>query len=99
VYCEAQIEAGKQEAVEELIPEISAHVGRVEKYFKLSVAEDGAGMSEEEAEMSKIGYDFVLGQMLRIALLLDYSDEVGRRNTFTSLRGFQIGCDLACEVD
>lgn len=80
--------SGRQDALDELIPSISSHVIRIEKLFKLSIAgmDPDSMLSEEEAEMSKIGYDFVLTQLLRIAMVLDYSDEVGRRNTFSSLR-------------
>lgn len=88
VYCEQAAASGNQEAIDTLIPEVSAQVNRIEKYFKLSIAgtDPESSMSEEEAEMTKIGYDFVLTQLLRIAMVLDYGDEVGRRNMFASLR-------------
>ncbi|KAI9029284.1 nuclear condensing complex subunit [Hyaloraphidium curvatum] len=99
VYCEQQAAGGKQDAIDELIPEVSAHVSRIEKYFQLSVGtgDSSTAMTEDDIELSKVGYDFVLTQLLRIALLLDYSDEVGRRNMFAALRTM-LGSNLLDEM-
>ncbi|KAG6042202.1 hypothetical protein E4U41_003948 [Claviceps citrina] len=42
--------------------------------------------NEEEAEEQTVEQEFIIEQMLHIALTLDYSDEVGRRKMFTLLR-------------
>lgn len=89
VYCESKSADNNSEAIDTLIPEITSHVSRIERYAKLAsdpvLLEEG--MTEEDAEISKVGYEFVLGCLLRIAMVLDYGDEVGRRNMFGFLSG------------
>ena len=41
---------------------------------------------EDEREVKSADVEFILGELLRIALHLDYTDEIGRRKMFGIIR-------------
>jgi condensin complex subunit 3 len=45
--------------------------------------------SEEEEDI--LNRSFIVGELLRLAINLDYADEIGRRKMFQLARGCQIG--------
>lgn len=81
---------GKYEAlVEEKLPEVTKVAFYLERYIKVLVdaikriAEQDVDESEAEDTVEQ---EFIVEQLLHIALTLDYSDEVGRRKMFSLLR-------------
>ncbi len=87
VYCQYCVEKGNQDALEDLLPEVSKHVAHLQRYYGLALeAEEAMETEEEEVEEKKLAYDFILGQLLLMASHLDYADEVGRRKMFAYLR-------------
>ncbi|KAK4455973.1 hypothetical protein QBC34DRAFT_339925 [Podospora aff. communis PSN243] len=81
---------GKYEAlVEEKLPEVTKVAFFLERYIKVLIdavkrADEMEG--EEEEEEDTVEQEFIVEQLLHIALTLDYSDEVGRRKMFALLR-------------
>ncbi|KAK0646381.1 nuclear condensing complex subunit [Cercophora newfieldiana] len=81
---------GKYEAlVEEKLPEVTKVAFFLERYIKVLIdaikrADEMA--SEEDEEEDTVEQEFIVEQLLHIALTLDYSDEVGRRKMFALLR-------------
>lgn len=80
---------GRYEAlVEEKLPEVTKLAFYLERYMHVlflalkRVAEQDADEEEEDT----VEQEFIVEQLLHIALTLDYSDEVGRRKMFTLLR-------------
>ncbi|KAJ2904257.1 hypothetical protein MKZ38_008468 [Zalerion maritima] len=77
--------------VEEKLPEVTKLGFYLEAYIKALIetikrneANDNGG--EEEEEEDTVEQEFIVEQLLHIALTLDYSDEVGRRKMFALLR-------------
>lgn len=50
--------------------------------LRSTVGED----ADEEAEEERMDREFVLGELLRLAVDLDYGDEIGRRKMFMLVR-------------
>ncbi|KAK0623228.1 nuclear condensing complex subunit [Immersiella caudata] len=81
---------GKYEAlVEEKLPEVTKVAFFLERYIKVLIdavkrADEMEG--EEDEEEDTVEQEFIVEQLLHIALTLDYSDEVGRRKMFALLR-------------
>jgi len=86
VYCQHCAEQGNQDALEDLLPEVSKHVTLLQQYYGHVLEAEEAMESEDEVEDRKLAYDYILGQLLLIASHLDYADEVGRRKMFAYLR-------------
>jgi condensin complex subunit 3 len=82
---------GKYEAlVEEKLPEVTKVAFYLERYIKVLIdavkrAAEGEGEEEDEEE-DTVEQEFIVEQLLHVALTLDYSDEVGRRKMFSLLR-------------
>ncbi|KAL1872777.1 hypothetical protein VTK73DRAFT_1327 [Phialemonium thermophilum] len=81
---------GKYESLaEDKLPEVTKVAFFLERYIKVlvdaikRVAENDV---EEEDEEDTVEQEFIVEQLLHIALTLDYSDEVGRRKMFSLLR-------------
>ena len=79
--------------VESKMPEVTKFGFLLERQIKGLVdvireaASDGPdGDGDEEAEEESVSREFVVEQMLTMALTFDYSDEVGRRKMFSLLR-------------
>lgn len=84
---------GKFEAlVEEKLPEVTKVAFYLERYIKVLIDaikqlnEQEVDEDEEEEEADTVEQEFIVEQLLHIALTLDYSDEVGRRKMFALLR-------------
>jgi condensin complex subunit 3 len=85
---------GKFEALmEEKLPEVTKLAFYLERYIKVLIdaikkAEEQEAEAEEEDEEEEdtVEQEFIVEQLLHIALTLDYSDEVGRRKMFALLR-------------
>ncbi|KAM7185375.1 Nuclear condensing complex subunit [Rhypophila sp. PSN 637] len=86
---------GKFEAlIEEKLPEVTKVAFYLERYIKVLI--DAIKRAEEhqvddedeqgEEEGDTVEQEFIVEQLLHIALTLDYSDEVGRRKMFALLR-------------
>lgn len=81
---------GKFEAlVEEKLPEVTKVAFYLERYIKVLIdairrLQEKEGEQEEEEDT--VEQEFIVDQLLHIALTLDYSDEVGRRKMFSLLR-------------
>ncbi|UNI16294.1 chromosome condensation complex Condensin, subunit G [Purpureocillium takamizusanense] len=93
---------GRYEAlVEEKLPEVTKLAFYLERYMHAlvealqRVAQQEA---DEEEEEDTVEQEFIVEQLLHIALTLDYSDEVGRRKMFTLLRQSLSIADLPDEV-
>lgn len=82
---------GKYEAlVEEKLPEVSMLGYYLERYVKVLVdalkrKAQQAGEDEDEEEET-VEQEFIVEQLLHIAMTLDYTDEIGRRKMFSLLR-------------
>ncbi|RSL97438.1 hypothetical protein CEP52_010883 [Fusarium oligoseptatum] len=76
--------------LEEKLPEVTKLAFFLERYLHVlveavkRVAEGDE--DEDEEEEDTVEQEFIVEQLLQIALTLDYSDEVGRRKMFTLLR-------------
>ncbi|ROW12594.1 hypothetical protein VMCG_00132 [Cytospora schulzeri] len=83
---------GKYEAlVEEKLPEVTKLAFYLERYVKvlteaLKRIEARVDIEDDEDEEDTVEQEFIVEQLLHIALTLDYSDEVGRRKMFSLLR-------------
>ncbi|KUI59182.1 Condensin complex subunit 3 [Cytospora mali] len=83
---------GKYEAlVEEKLPEVTKLAFYLERYVRvlteaLKRIELHEVNEDEEEEEDTVEQEFIVEQLLHIALTLDYSDEVGRRKMFSLLR-------------
>ena len=51
------------------------------KHLRASLEQEEQGEEEELEELAK--REIILGELLRVALKLDYSDEIGRRKVFS----------------
>ncbi|KKA27124.1 hypothetical protein TD95_000365 [Thielaviopsis punctulata] len=74
--------------VEEKMPEVTRLAFFLERYINalLEAIKRVAENENEDEEEDTIEQEFIVQQLLRISLTLDYSDEVGRRKMFALLR-------------
>lgn len=74
--------------VEEKLPEVTKFGFFLEREMnKLVESIHAAAVGEDEdAEQESVEKEFIVEQLLHMALTLDYSDEVGRRKMFTLMR-------------
>jgi condensin complex subunit 3 len=85
-----EAEDSKHEALLEKMPEVTKLGFYLQKYVNALIAaikkaeEEHGEMAEEDEEIIEL--EFIVEQLLRIALTLDYSDEVGRRKMFSLIR-------------
>lgn len=88
-FCRTQGNRKYESLVEEKLPEVTKLAFYLERYLSVlidtlkRVAENGVDEDEEDITVEQ---EFIVEQLLHIALSLDYSDEVGRRKMFTLLR-------------
>ncbi|KXS18626.1 hypothetical protein M427DRAFT_121059 [Gonapodya prolifera JEL478] len=76
-----------QELPEGVFPSLSDLVGHIQRYHSLRLA----ATSDEDV----IVVDFIVSELLRLALILDYADEVGRKSLLTFLRDMCLEPDLS----
>ncbi|UKZ79364.1 hypothetical protein TrVFT333_007115 [Trichoderma virens FT-333] len=88
-FCRSEGDGRYEALVEEKLPEVTKLAFFLERYLKVLVdaIKRVANLdAEEDEEEDTVEQEFIIEQMLHIALTLDYSDEVGRRKMFTLLR-------------
>jgi condensin complex subunit 3 len=88
-FCRNEGDGKFEWLVEERLPEVTKLAFYLERYLHALVeALKRADQQEEEDEEEDdtVEQEFIVEQLLHIAMTLDYSDEVGRRKMFTLLR-------------
>ncbi|KAL6864326.1 ARM repeat-containing protein [Trichoderma novae-zelandiae] len=88
-FCRNEGEGRYESLLEEKLPEVTKLAFFLERYLKVlvdAVKRVSQPDADEEEEEDTVEQEFIIEQMLHIALTLDYSDEVGRRKMFTLLR-------------
>ncbi|PTB66567.1 ARM repeat-containing protein [Trichoderma citrinoviride] len=88
-FCRTEGEGRYESLIEEKLPEVTKLAFYLERYLKVlidAIKRISQHDADEEEEEDTVEQEFILEQMLHIALTLDYSDEVGRRKMFTLLR-------------
>lgn len=93
-YCSNVADDRIRDMIEDKMPEITMFAFVVLKHLNtlMELVEKVALMDEEDPEIEEAQEDveekdFVVQQLLHIALTLDYSDEVGRRQMYNIMRG------------
>ncbi|KAI9827692.1 MAG: hypothetical protein M1819_006893 [Sarea resinae] len=86
-FCRAG-EDGKYDAlIEEKMPEVTKLAFFLQHYTNTLIEKLRNAAQQPDAEEDEtIELEFIVEQLLHIALTLDYSDEVGRRKTFSLMR-------------
>ncbi|KAK4250522.1 condensin subunit Cnd3-like protein [Corynascus novoguineensis] len=89
-FCRNEGNGKFESLIEEKLPEVTKVAFYLERYIKVLIdaikrAEEQEAEDEEEEE-DTAEQEFIVEQLLHIALSLDYSDEVGRRKMFSLLR-------------
>ncbi|SPN98340.1 related to condensin complex component cnd3 [Cephalotrichum gorgonifer] len=89
-FCRNEGDGKYEHLVEEKLPEVMKLAFYLERYNQALIDSirriansEGA---EEEEEEDTVEQEFIVEQLLHIALTLDYSDEVGRRKMFALMR-------------
>ncbi|POR33606.1 Condensin complex subunit 3 [Tolypocladium paradoxum] len=89
-FCRSEGNGRYETLIEDKLPEVTKLAFYLERYMQVlvealkRVAQQEA--EDEEDEEDTVEQEFIVEQLLHIALSLDYSDEVGRRKMFTLLR-------------
>lgn len=86
-FCRVENEAKYEDLADEKLPEVTALAHYLQKYTadllqRKKVAKDTGDANDEDS----LEQEFVIEQLLHVAITLDYSDEVGRRRMFSHLR-------------
>ncbi|KAK2594432.1 chromosome condensation complex Condensin, subunit G [Conoideocrella luteorostrata] len=99
-FCRSEGNGRYESLVEEKLPEVTKLAFYLERYMQVLIEAlrkvNQQGVEDEEEQT--VEQEFIIEQMLHIALTLDYSDEVGRRKMFTLLRQSLSNPDLPDEV-
>ncbi|POS77918.1 subunit of condensin complex [Diaporthe helianthi] len=90
-FCRTEGNGKYEDLIEEKLPEVTKLGFYLERYVKvltdaLKRIEQREEPEDEEDEEDTVEQEFIVEQLLHIALTLDYSDEVGRRKMFSLLR-------------
>lgn len=88
-FCRAEGNRKYESLIEEKMPEVTRLAFYLERYLNALIDTSKrvqANELEEDEEDLTVEQEFIVEQLLHIALSLDYSDEVGRRKMFTLLR-------------
>lgn len=101
-FCRLEGDGKYLALLEEKTPEVTKLAFFLERYLQVLVEAlkrvSQQEVEEDEEEEDTVEQEFIVEQMLQIALTLDYSDEVGRRKMFTLLRRMLSISDLPDEV-
>ncbi|KAL4864498.1 hypothetical protein BDV12DRAFT_176037 [Aspergillus spectabilis] len=86
-FCRVENEGKYDTLADEKIPVVTALAMYLHKYMtgllqRKKITKDAPDVNEDEA----LEIEFIVEQLLHIAMTLDYSDEVGRRKMFSLLR-------------
>lgn len=85
-FCRVENESKYGSLADDKMPEVTALAYFLGKYSGALLAKLKQASATGENEEETIELEFVVEQLLHIALTLDYSDEVGRRKMFALLR-------------
>ncbi|KAF3770442.1 hypothetical protein M406DRAFT_59453 [Cryphonectria parasitica EP155] len=91
-FCRNEGNGKYEDLVEEKLPEVTKLGFYLERYVKVLVdalkriSQQQEELDEEDEEEDTVEQEFIVEQLLHIAMTLDYSDEVGRRKMFSLLR-------------
>lgn len=92
-YCHSTEDARAQDMIEDKMPEVTmfAFVLQKELNSLMELNLKGAVMDEDDPEAEEVREDydeqeFVVQQLLHIAMTLDYTDEMGRRQIYNIMR-------------
>ncbi|KAF2201051.1 hypothetical protein GQ43DRAFT_416695 [Delitschia confertaspora ATCC 74209] len=89
-YCRLSGDNKLQDTVEEKMPEVTKFAFFVQKHLNILIEDVRkiALQEQDDAEVEEdtVQQEFCVEQLLHIALSLDYSDEVGRRQMFSIMR-------------
>ncbi|KLU87892.1 hypothetical protein MAPG_06882 [Magnaporthiopsis poae ATCC 64411] len=89
-FCRTEGNGRYEPLVEEKLPEVTKLAFYLERYVKVLIEAikriEEKEVDEDEEEEDTVEQEFIVEQLLHIALTLDYSDEVGRRKMFALLR-------------
>ena len=101
-FCRNQGSRKYESLVEEKLPEVTKLAFYLERYMRalidaIKAISEHEGENDEEEE-DTVEQEFIVEQLLHIAMTLDYSDEVGRRKMFTLMRSSLSVPDLPDEV-
>jgi condensin complex subunit 3 len=99
-FCRNESNRRYENLIEEKLPEVTKLAFYIERYMQVLIEalKRANRPGAEEEEEDTVEQEFIIEQMLHIALTLDYSDEVGRRKMFTLLRQSLSIPDLPDEV-
>jgi condensin complex subunit 3 len=86
-FCRVENEGKYESLADDKMPEVTAMAYFLGKYItnlleRKKISKDSGEANDEDA----VEHEFVVEQLLHIAITLDYSDEVGRRKMFSLLR-------------
>ncbi|KAH3941212.1 hypothetical protein HBH53_205260 [Parastagonospora nodorum] len=92
-YCHSADDARAQDMIEDKMPEVTmfAFVLQKELNSLMELVQKGAVMDEDDPEAEEVQedaeeQDFIVQQLLHIAMTLDYTDEMGRRQMYNIMR-------------
>ena len=88
-FCRTEGNGRYESLVDDKLPEVTKFAFYMERYINVLIEiirRVAQQEGEEEEEEDTVEQEFIVEQLLHIALTLDYSDEVGRRKMFTLLR-------------
>ncbi|PLB35197.1 condensin subunit YCG1 [Aspergillus candidus] len=86
-FCRVENEGKYDSLADEKMPEVTAFAFYLNKYLTDLLQRKRAAKENPDAnEDDDVEQEFIVEQLLHIALTLDYSDEVGRRKMFSLLR-------------
>ncbi|ODH51132.1 hypothetical protein GX48_02744 [Paracoccidioides brasiliensis] len=85
-FCREEGDGKYDDLADEKIPEVTALAYYLHKYASDLLQRLNQPSEDDRAEEETVECEFVVEQLLHIALTLDYSDEVGRRKMFSLLR-------------
>ncbi|OHF00104.1 hypothetical protein CORC01_04512 [Colletotrichum orchidophilum] len=88
-FCRTEGNGKFESLVEEKLPEVTTLAFYLERYLGVlieAIKRVSQAEGEEDEEEDTVEQEFIVEQMLHIAITLDYSDEVGRRKMFALLR-------------
>ncbi|PSN74764.1 ARM repeat-containing protein [Corynespora cassiicola Philippines] len=93
-YCQSVEDDRLQSMLEDKLPEVTMFAFVVQKHLNtlMELVAHAAQLEDDdpeaaEAQEEEEDQDFAVQQLLHIALTLDYSDEVGRRQMYNIMRG------------
>ncbi|ROT38811.1 condensin subunit Cnd3 [Sodiomyces alkalinus F11] len=90
-FCRSEGNGKYESLLEVKLPEVTKLAFYLERYISVLIeaikrVQETSDENEEDEEEDTVEQEFIVEQMLQIALTLDYSDEVGRRKMFALLR-------------